>query len=79
MAIGVKNIFNSDYAIATTGNAGPLKGESDADIGTVFIAIATPLKVYTQKYSFGNNRNRVLIKTLNMSMTLLQKEIFKID
>lgn len=79
MAIGVKNIFNSDYAIATTGNAGPLKGESDADIGTVFIAIATPLKVYTQKYSFGNNRDRVLIKTLNMSMTLLQKEIFKID
>ena len=79
MAIGVKNIFNSDYAIATTGNAGPLKGESDADIGTVFIAIATPSKVYTQKYSFGNNRNRVLIKTLNMSMTLLQKEIFKID
>ena len=79
MAIGVKNIFNSDYAIATTGNAGPLKGESDADIGTVFIAIATPLKVYTQKYSFGTNRNRVLIKTLNMSMTLLQKEIFKID
>ena len=79
MAIGVKNIFNSDYAIATTGNAGPLKGESDADIGTVFIAIATPLKIYTQKYCFGNNRNRVLIKTLNMSMTLLQKEIFKID
>ena len=79
MAIGVKNIFNSDYAIATTGNAGPLKGESDADIGTVFIAIATPLKVYTQKYSFGNNRNRVLIKTLNMSLTMLQKEIFKID
>ena len=79
MAIGVKNIFNSDYAIATTGNAGPLKGESDADIGTVFIAIATPLKVYTQKYCFGNNRDRVLIKTLNMSMTLLQKEIFKID
>ena len=79
MAIGVKNIFNSDYAIATTGNAGPLKGESDADIGTVFIAIATPLKVYTQKYSFGNNRDRVLIKTLNMSMRLLQKEIFKID
>jgi len=79
MATRVKNIFNSDYAIATTGNAGPLKGESDADIGTVFIAIATPLKVYTQKYCFGNNRNRVLIKTLNMSMTLLQKEIFKID
>ena len=79
MAIGVKNIFNSDYSIATTGNAGPLKGESDADIGTVFIAIATPLKVYTQKYCFGNNRDRVLIKTLNMSMTLLQKEIFKID
>lgn len=43
MAISVKKIMKSDYAIATTGNAGPSKGDSNATVGTVFIAIATPM------------------------------------
>lgn len=77
MASGVQKLFNSDYAIATTGNAGPSKGDSDAEIGTVCIAIATPNQVYAQEYTFGNQRHRIMIKTLNMSLTLIQKEIFK--
>ena len=35
-------MMNSDYTIATTGNAGPTKGDEDAELGTVFIGIATP-------------------------------------
>ena len=35
MALGAKKTFNSDYSIATTGNAGPSKGQSNAEIGTV--------------------------------------------
>ena len=77
MASGVQKLFSSDYAIATTGNAGPSKGDSDAEIGTVCIAIATPNQVYAQEYNFGKQRHRIVIKTLNMSLTLLQKEIFK--
>ena len=79
MALGAKRIFNSYYSIATTGNAGPSKGQSNAEIGTVFIAVATPLKVYSQKFTFGDKRQRVLIKTLNMALTMIQKEIFKND
>jgi nicotinamide-nucleotide amidase len=79
MALGAKKIFSSDYSIATTGNAGPSKGQSNAEIGTVFIAVATPLKVYSQKFTFGDKRQRVLIKTLNMALTMIQKEIFKND
>ena len=77
MASGVQKLFNSDYAIATTGNAGPSKGDSDAEIGTVCIAIATPNQVYAQEYTFGNQRHRIMIKTLNMALNLIQKEIFK--
>jgi nicotinamide-nucleotide amidase len=29
--------MNTDYAIATTGNAGPTKGDDNAEIRTVFI------------------------------------------
>jgi len=35
MAENVKHYLTSDYGIATTGNAGPSKGDSDAEIGTV--------------------------------------------
>ncbi len=42
MALSAKEIFKTDYAIATTGNAGPTQGDSKAPIGNVFIAIATP-------------------------------------
>jgi len=75
MAIGVKKKFNSDYAIATTGNAGPTKGDADAEIGTVFIAIATPDKVVVEEFNFGKNRFKVIQRAKNKSLQLLRKEI----
>ncbi len=45
-----KKLFKTDYAIATTGNAGPTKGDSDAEVGTVCIAIATPNTVFSEKF-----------------------------
>lgn len=77
MAKNVKKLFKSDYGVATTGNAGPSKGDSDAELGTVCIAIATPNKVYSERFKFGNNRFRVVQKAVTMAFTMLQKEIFK--
>lgn len=76
MAMKAKELFKTDYAIATTGNAGPTKGDSPAEIGTVFIGIATPAKVYVKEYSFGNNREKVIGKTINKALELLREEIF---
>ncbi len=78
MAKNVKELLNSDFAVATTGNAGPTKGDSDADIGTVFIAIATPNEVFVDKYMMGNQRTRIVQKAVNKAFELLQKEILKI-
>ncbi|UNY98885.1 competence/damage-inducible protein A [Zhouia spongiae] len=77
MASGVKKLYKSDYAIATTGNAGPTKGDSDADVGTVFIAIATPNTVFSKMYNFGNHREKVVNKAVNKAFELIQKEILK--
>ncbi|MDC1540298.1 CinA family nicotinamide mononucleotide deamidase-related protein [Flavobacteriaceae bacterium] len=77
MAQNVKRVFDSDYGIATTGNAGPSKGDSDAAVGTVVIAIATPKGVYSQEFNFGTQRLRVVQKAVTMAFTLFQKEIFK--
>ena len=77
MAISVKKIMKSDYAIATTGNAGPSKGDSNATVGTVFIAIATPNDVFVTEFDFGQPREKVINRAVNKAFELLQKEILK--
>ncbi|WP_124981046.1 competence/damage-inducible protein A [Nonlabens xiamenensis] len=77
MAQAAKEKFKSDYAVATTGNAGPDKGDSDAPVGTVYIGIATPDEVYALHFTMGNHRERVVQKTVNKSLELLQKELLK--
>ena len=75
MAKAVKSKFKSEYAIATTGNAGPTKGDGDVEVGTVFIAIATPTTVFSKEYNFSNHRERTIGKTVNKSLELLLNEL----
>lgn len=78
MAINLRRLLKTDFAIATTGNAGPTKGDSDAEVGTVFIAIASPKKVVVQRFQMGGQRDRVVEKSVNKAFELLQKEIAKL-
>jgi nicotinamide-nucleotide amidase len=77
MARNVKRIMQTDYAIATTGNAGPTKGDADAEIGTVFIAIATPKKVIVEEFNFGQPREKVIDRATIKSLEMVYKEILK--
>jgi nicotinamide-nucleotide amidase len=75
MAKNVRTLFNSDYGISTTGNAGPDKGDSDAEVGTVWIAIATKDNVYSEVFNFGTPREKVIVRATNKAFELLKKEI----
>ncbi|MEN3322555.1 competence/damage-inducible protein A [Mariniflexile soesokkakense] len=77
MASNALRLFQSDYAVATTGNAGPTKGDSEAEVGTVYIAIATKNDVYSEKFMLGNHRIKVINKAVNKALEMLLKEIFK--
>ncbi len=77
MAKNALQLFNTDYAIATTGNAGPEKGDSNAEVGTVFIAIATKTNVFSEVFNMGNHRVKVVNKAVNKAFEMLQKEILK--
>jgi nicotinamide-nucleotide amidase len=77
MALNVKELTGADFAIATTGNAGPTKGDSDADIGTVFIAVASPENVYAEQFTMGNHRIRIVQKSVHQALQMIQKEILK--
>jgi nicotinamide-nucleotide amidase len=75
MAKQAQKLFKADYAIATTGNAGPTKGDDNAEVGTVCIALATPKGVFSEEYHLGNHRTKVINKAVNKAFELLQKEI----
>ena len=77
MASQAKQIFKTNLAIATTGNAGPTKGDADAEVGTVCIAIAGETGVYSETFNFGNHRDKVINKAVNKALEMLQKEILK--
>ena len=77
MAINAKTKLNTDYAIAVTGNAGPTTDKTDKTVGVVFIAIATNTSVFVEEFNFGKPRERVIEKTVNKALELLQKEIIK--
>ena len=77
MAKNIQQLMNVDYAIAVTGNAGPTKDITNEEIGTVFIALATPENIFVEKFNFGQPREKVIDRTVNKSFEMLQKEILK--
>ncbi|MFM9460564.1 CinA family nicotinamide mononucleotide deamidase-related protein [Flavobacterium psychrophilum] len=77
MATQVQKKFKTNFAIATTGNAGPNKGDANAEVGTVFIAIATPKGVFSEKFNFGQPREKVIDRALNQALEMIYKEILK--
>ena len=75
MAVQVRNKFGASVGLATTGNAGPSKGDSDAEVGTVWIAIATKERVLSEQFLFGKHRQRVVGKAVNKALEMVYKEV----
>ncbi len=77
MAAGAKAVFGTDYALSTTGNAGPTTEPGDADVGTVFIGFATPEGVYSEEFKLGQPREKVIERAANKALEKIYKEILK--
>ena len=75
MAQNVRKKFNSSIGVATTGNAGPSKGDSDAEIGTVWIAISSDKRIISERFTFGKHRERVIGKAVNKALEMVYREI----
>jgi nicotinamide-nucleotide amidase len=56
MAEGARRVLNADYAIATTGVAGPAGGTADKPVGLCWFGIATPKGTKTFSRNFVGDR-----------------------
>ena len=75
MARAVREKMKTDYSIAASGIAGPGGGTPDKPVGTVWIAIGTPKRVFSKCYQFGGNRERNIMVTSLTALNMLRKEI----
>lgn len=77
LAVNVLKKFNSDYAIAVSGIAGPGGATPEKPVGLVWIAVADKEKVHALKFQFGDNRQRNIIMSANAGLNFLRNLILK--
>jgi nicotinamide-nucleotide amidase len=78
MAEGVRKKLNTDYAIATSGVAGPDGGTAEKPVGTVWIAVSGPNATIAKQFNMGDNRERTILRTSISALDMLRKELLLI-
>ncbi|MBO5878112.1 MAG: competence/damage-inducible protein A [Alistipes sp.] len=75
MAEGVRRITGADYAIATTGIAGPTGGSEAKPVGTVWMAVATPHRTVAMMRASGSDRGQIINRASAYAIEMLYKEL----
>jgi|LakMenE01Jun11ns_1017448.scaffolds.fasta_scaffold9949147_3 nicotinamide-nucleotide amidase len=73
MANNVRKLLKTDYAIATSGVAGPGGGTPEKPVGTVWIAVSSEKETKATVFNFGDNRERTIQRTAIQGLDMLRK------
>lgn len=79
MALNCMGLFDVDYTIAVSGIAGPDGGTAEKPVGTVWIAVATPIRLVTKEFHFGSHtkRQQIVERASQAALNMLRIEIEK--
>ena len=77
MAEGVRRITGSDFAVATSGIAGPGGGSESKPVGLVWIGVSSELGTETFSHVFRNDRKRNIERFSATALNHLRKKILK--
>ena len=77
MAKNVARRFNTDFAISTTGYASS-SPQNTSPVGTVFIAVKTPMKTIVKQFLFSGSRKIIIDQVKDKAFEILLEEIKKI-
>lgn len=75
MAMNARSLLKTDFAVATSGIAGPGGGSETKPVGTLWIAVASEKETVTEKHVFGTDRINNIDRFSVAALNLLRKQI----
>ena len=75
MAVGVRDLMEADFGVATTGVAGPGGGTEESPVGTVWIGVASKWGVVSKRFNFGKDRENVINRATIAAYEMLRQQI----
>lgn len=81
MAAGARRVLDCDVALASTGVAGPDRDDWENEVGTMFVAIATPEGTHVRPLRLGNRpmRERLRTQTASHAFDLARRYLSGLD
>ncbi len=79
MADGVRELMGTDFALSTTGIAGPSGGTQQKPVGLVWIGFSNKKKTYAMSFLFGNDREINIQRASQRALEILRRELLNLE